>query len=242
MRKQPSPVRGLTVGAITTTASGSVPPGAVISQNPGAGISVAAGSSIALVVSLLPDLSLSNVRVTQAVFGTSTLVLNREAVILADVELLAGSLSDTVLVGAQFGNKGITPVPVTFAAGDSHKSVELFFTPTIESPKQDLIVTVNPGGQIVESNDKNNSSPAQSFKVVKTKDLDIAYVGISGCQNGVPCFTGSLNNFSQHISQATKFMGNNFPVSRWRTISEARPFIRREFDNPPLAQFRLVHR
>ncbi len=43
---------GLVVGAVSTATSGSVPPGEVISQNPPAGITVAPGSSIDLVVSL----------------------------------------------------------------------------------------------------------------------------------------------------------------------------------------------
>ncbi len=43
---------GLTVGAVTTSISGTVAPGKVISQKPGAGTKVAAGSAVALVVSL----------------------------------------------------------------------------------------------------------------------------------------------------------------------------------------------
>ncbi|GJL57657.1 MAG: hypothetical protein NPIRA03_05140 [Nitrospirales bacterium] len=45
---------GLTVGDVTTTASPTVPPGNVISQNPEAGSNVAPGSAVALVVSLGP--------------------------------------------------------------------------------------------------------------------------------------------------------------------------------------------
>ena len=45
---------GLTVGAVTTQPSTTVPAGSVISQNPAAGASVAAGSTVALVVSSGP--------------------------------------------------------------------------------------------------------------------------------------------------------------------------------------------
>ena len=45
---------GLAVGAITTANSSTVPQGAVISQNPASGASVAAGSAVAIVVSLGP--------------------------------------------------------------------------------------------------------------------------------------------------------------------------------------------
>src|SRR5262249_61080717 len=45
---------GLTVGAITTVASSTVPTGSVISQNPAAGGSIAPGSAVALVISSGP--------------------------------------------------------------------------------------------------------------------------------------------------------------------------------------------
>src|SRR5438552_3746683 len=42
---------GLTIGTVTTASSTTVPAGNVISQSPAAGMSVAAGSAVALVVS-----------------------------------------------------------------------------------------------------------------------------------------------------------------------------------------------
>jgi beta-lactam-binding protein with PASTA domain len=52
---------GLTVGAVTQETSDTVPAGAVISQNPVAGTTVAVGSAVALVVSLGPPVTVPDV-------------------------------------------------------------------------------------------------------------------------------------------------------------------------------------
>src|SRR5205085_1071607 len=65
---------GLVVGAVTTASSTTVPAGSVIGQNPIAGVQVAAGSAVALVVSSGPPSPSAVVDASVSVDGRGTVV------------------------------------------------------------------------------------------------------------------------------------------------------------------------
>jgi len=91
---------GLAVGAITTANSATVPQGSVISQSPAAGVSVAANSAVAIVVSLGP--SVGGPAVDKVVFSDGTGARTTPALTTAaagDV-LLAFATSDGPPTGA----------------------------------------------------------------------------------------------------------------------------------------------
>ncbi len=210
---------GLAAGAITTAHSNSVPAGQVISQTPSGGSTVAEGTAVALTISSglpLPDLFLSNVRVTQAVFGTDKLVLNRKTAIMANVESLGGNFSGSALVGAKIGDQLVNLVSVIFATGETQMPVELFFTPRNEGLNQALIVTVDPNNQINEANEGNNRSIPQVFEVVETKQLVIPSMLIRhpDCTTNPlePCEQAQAN-LDASINVSNQFMWDIYPLA-----------------------------
>jgi beta-lactam-binding protein with PASTA domain len=100
---------GLTVGTITTASHATVASGRVISQNPGAGASVAAGSAVALVVSTGPAVP-NVVGITQAAAQT--------AITTAGLRLgtVTSTNSQTVPIGRVISQ---TPAPGTKVAAGS---------------------------------------------------------------------------------------------------------------------------
>jgi RHS repeat-associated protein len=87
---------GLTVGTVATANSATVPAGNVISQNPAAGTSVAAGSAVSIVVSLGPAMvSVPNVVGSEESVAKSAITTSG---------LTVGTISSTNSVTVQFGN------------------------------------------------------------------------------------------------------------------------------------------
>jgi probable HAF family extracellular repeat protein len=87
---------GLTLGAVTTASSTTVPVGIVLSQNPAAGTSVMTGTSVALVVSSGMVLSNNVPNVVGETLTAATNTLGRAGLILGGV---TGSYSTTVAAG-----------------------------------------------------------------------------------------------------------------------------------------------
>jgi beta-lactam-binding protein with PASTA domain len=91
---------GLTVGAITTANSASVPAGQVISQSPASGVSVAPGSAVALVVSLGAAVGGPIVDGTAFSSGTGTRTTPAFSTTAAGDVLVAFAASDGPTTGA----------------------------------------------------------------------------------------------------------------------------------------------
>src|SRR5271170_6455629 len=87
---------GLTLGAITTAFSTTVPAGTVLSENPAAGTSVMTGTSVALVVSSGTALSDSVPNVVGETLTAATNTLGSAGLVLASV---TASVSSTVPAG-----------------------------------------------------------------------------------------------------------------------------------------------
>ena len=85
---------GLVVGTVTTANSATVPAGSVISQNPAAGASVAAGSAVALVVSLGPAAAGPAVDKTAFSEGAGTRTTTAFVTAAANEQIVAFAASD----------------------------------------------------------------------------------------------------------------------------------------------------
>ncbi len=163
----------------------------------------------------LPDIAISNVRVTQAVFGSNKLAKGRKTVVFADVELLEGEVSEPVLIGAHFQDELAVTKMVSFGPNETIKpDEELELVPEREGIGRKLTVKANFFDEIKESNEKNNTE-IKTVDVLTTK-LEFPYVLTlhPECdENPVPqpCVEVK-NSLTNLINQSNQFLWDVFPL------------------------------
>jgi len=180
-----------------------------------------------------PDLSLSNIRVTQAVFDSdidgdkvTDLVKDRKTAVLVDIELLQGEVNDSFLVGGQYtdslGEHDLTEQRVSFGPGKTIISdVALFFTPE-KVGKLEISPSVDVKNEIDEGDKEDNNSinhPVISV-VHDTINITIPYVRINDCKKGSvftpfdSCYGGlSTSAFSDHVENSNTYLKAIFPLA-----------------------------
>jgi hypothetical protein len=174
--------------------------------------------------SRLPDLSITNVRPVQVVFGAdidgdgeTDLVLGKPTAVLATVHVdnpnaLHSSVNATLQFEGVTYNRGFQPSEL-----DGGGNVQLTFVlvPTQAGPHQQMVATVDPANLIPESNENNNLS-STSVSVRLAKILDISYVEITDCLlpfNPPNCY-GPLDAASatEAFSQSRDFILATYPI------------------------------
>ena len=106
-----------------------------------------------------PDFTLSNTKIISGgLNNNSRLVVGKAVTVQTDVENANGGFSGIVKVGAKLGNQIIPAISKSFSIGDTKKTVDLMFTPTMEATNQILTITVDPGNSIAETNEGNNDN------------------------------------------------------------------------------------
>lgn len=174
-----------------------------------------------------PDLKLSNIRVTQAVFGsdpnkdgTTDLVKDRETAVLVDVDVLQGNVADTVMLGGQYTDAlgtedektySFQEIAVPIASGETKKEVALFFTPKHEGDLK-ISLEIDTRNKVDEGVDgeKNNSTPPVLADVRKTDDLKLSYVELLPPSEATYHTVSLINDY---IALSTQFIGATYPVS-----------------------------
>lgn len=177
-----------------------------------------------------PDLSLSNIRVTQAVFDSNfnnddktDLVKDRETAILVDVDVLQGNVADTVLLGGQYTDAlgteneethNFQVQKVTIPSGEKTVPAALFFTPRQEGAVK-IFVAIDTGNKVDEANEKNNSNVNNPVlaDVHSTNHLTIRYLPLipPTCANG-SC-TVTPQELKAHADGSNNIIWNTFPLS-----------------------------
>ena len=172
------------------------------------------------------DLALSNPVITQATLlkdpfnegkyltTTQQLILNRRAAVLVDVDLLSGETSDTVIVGGQYGDQLLDPVPATFKEGATKGQAEVFFTPTQTGSLTQLTLKVDPDDAIPETDENNNDLSVTEYNVVETKIFNVPSFLIDhpGCKtDNAPCLQAA-QEFSSFIDKSNQFLWDIFPL------------------------------
>ena len=177
--------------------------------------------------------------ITQAVFDTKKLVMNRKTVIRVPVVSTLGPYSGPVSVSAMLGQTMIGTISKVFS-NETTKDFEFIFTPQTKGDNQDLVLIIddptisgNPSGQIIESDENNNKYMMQGFEVVETHDLKIefAYREPPTCPNNV-C-SGTDAEYNDHVQKSTNFLSEIFPLADAGLKTDSRPFS--EKDHGPKA-------
>jgi PASTA domain len=140
---------GLVVGTVTQESSATVPTGSVISQNPGATTSVAAGSAVNLAVSTGPasasDYVLSP---TSIVFGDQALnvVSNSQAITLSSTGGTVLSITSIVLSGANTSQFALSNDCGASVPTGSICTITVTFRPTSTGSKTATVVVATDAG------------------------------------------------------------------------------------------------
>ncbi len=161
----------------------------------------------------LPDIAISNVEVTQAVFGSNKLAKGRKTVVFADVELLEGEVSEPVLIGAQFEDELAVTKEISLDSKKIVKDVKIELMPKLKGTDRILLVKADFFGEIKESNENNNYEK-KPFNVLKT-NLIFPYVFNvqPGCASDPnPCIDAK-NNFFNLVEESNHLIWELFPLS-----------------------------
>jgi hypothetical protein len=196
-------------------------------------LTLAAGASIRFTGNYMaPNLTVSRVTPVQVVFLQDLvpeLVENKATAFRVEIEAIRPDLlsNPTVSVLLQFQGKSYDGT-VTFQQSAMQAVASTFINPvprilpiaSIGSQgTEDVIVMVDPQNVINESSEDDNFYYPQSpkvplkVKVVPTRSLQLAYVGIDRCDRLIPCYDRLTSNYHQTAIQGNKFIMATYPVS-----------------------------
>jgi beta-lactam-binding protein with PASTA domain len=204
---------GLTVGAITTASSATVPAGQVISQTPAPGVTVTAGSAVALVVSLGPALTGPSVETTVFSDGTGARTTPAFSTAAAGDVLLAFATSDGPPTGTNtqtltVSGAGLTWTRVQRAA--LARGVAEIWTATAPTALTNVTVTSTQSVPVVLGVAVN-----QSLTVVAvTGASGVGASNIGGAASGAP----SVSLTAQAAGSVVYAVGNDFDRAVARTV------------------------
>ena len=203
---------GLTVGAVTTSSSTTVPAGQVISQNPAAGASVATGTAVALVISSGPALTGPSVDATAFADGsgartTPAFSTTGSAVLIA----LAASDGPTTGTNTQFltiSGAGLAWTRVARAA--TSRGVSEIWTATAPAALTNVAVTSTQSVTVVLSAPVNQSLAVIAF----TGASGVGASNIASGASGAP----TVSLVTTAAASVVYGVGNDFDQAIARTV------------------------
>ena len=203
---------GLAVGAVTTANSATVPSGMVISQNPAAGVSVATGTAVALVVSSGPAVAGPTVDATVFADGsgarTTPTFSTTGATVLIALAASDGPTTGTNTQTLAVSGAGLTWTRVTRAAGS--RGVSEIWTASAPAALTNVTVTSTQSVTVVLGAAVNQSLTVVAF----TGASGVGASSIAGAVSGAP--TASLVTTAD--ASVVYGVGNDFDQAIARTV------------------------
>jgi hypothetical protein len=204
---------GLTVGAITTANSATVPAGLVISQNPASGVSVAPNSAVALVVSL--GAALGGPAVDKTVFsdGTGPRTTTPFSTAGGGEVLLAFAASDGPTTGANTQTLTVSGAGLTWTRvqrSATERGVSEIWTATAPAALTNVSVTSTQSVTVVLGAPVNQSLTVVAF----TGASGVGASNVAGALSGAP----TVSLVAQAAGSLVYAVGNDFDRGVARTI------------------------
>lgn len=151
--------------------------------------------------------------ITQAVYDTKKLVLNRKTRILAKVLATPIPFSGTVKVTAALAGKLIGEATVLFS-NQTEQDVEISIPQLDVGLNQELVLTIDPDGQIAGEDNSNNLWRIPGFDVIETKPMPVEYAFLRtpACKYDTsPCLQAE-SEISNFIQLSNQFIQDVYPV------------------------------
>jgi hypothetical protein len=212
---------GLSLGAVTTAASASVPAGQVISQTPGAGANVVIGSAVALVVSTGPALGGPTVDANVFSNGTGTRTTPAFSTTAAGDVLVAFAASDGPTTGTNTQTLTISGAGLAWtrvARAATSRGVSEIWTATAPAALTNVTVSSAQSVTLV-----NGAAVNQLLDVVAFSNATgIGASNVAAAASGAP----AVSLVAQAAGSVVYAVGNDFDQAIARSVPAGQTKVR----------------